>query len=88
MRTLAIALDLLCAGKLAELGDVLMQRFQSVELRATSGSSQEARRLEVVQCESHGLASKELRASVTKEEARELRLKDLRRKNGAGSSSH
>ena len=83
LRTLAIAIDLLCAGKLDELGDVLMQRFQSAEIRASSGSAQEAQRLEVVQATRQGLAPQELRAAATKEEARELRLKDLRQRLGS-----
>ena len=48
LQTLATSLDLLEAGSLAELADVLMQRFKALELSLSDGSWQVAQELELV----------------------------------------
>ena len=48
LQTLATSLDLLEAGNLPELADVLMQRFKALELSLSDGSWQVASELELV----------------------------------------
>eukprot|EP00973_Karenia_brevis_P026835 3702416-Karenia_brevis.AAC.1 len=43
----AKCLDALCTGNLAHLGDILMQRFKSMELRQSTGSYATAGHLEI-----------------------------------------
>ena len=48
LQTLAVCLDSLAAGKLNEVGDILMQRFKAVETASSSKSWELAQHLELV----------------------------------------
>ena len=64
MRTLAEALDALKAGQLPEVADLLIQRFKSLEVGASSGAWDVAQRLELIPEMDLGLASaQEVRAA-------------------------
>ena len=48
LRTLAETLDCLLGGRLADAGDILMQRFRAIETAAADGSWELARHLELI----------------------------------------
>ena len=77
MRTLAQGLDNLAAGRLAEVGDVLMQRYKAVELAATEGNWDLAQRLEVIPDTRPAAVSHEERHAAAAEELTEQKLRSL-----------
>jgi len=77
LRTLAECLDHLCEGRIAALGDTLMQRFTAVELSITEKGWEQAKHLELIPDHVCGLASRSLRETAAREEARSLKLRSL-----------
>ena len=48
LRTLAESMDLLLSGKVAEAGDVMMQRFRALEVAAADGTWEMAKFMELI----------------------------------------
>ena len=77
LRTLAEGLDLLMEGKLAELGDLLMQRYKAVETASSDASWDIARHYELIPDTSVSTVSFSERAAATAMRQRELKLEKL-----------
>ena len=77
LRTLAEGLDHLLSGRLAEAGDLLIQRYKAVETAASGEDWELARHLEVIPPSSISAVSPSERAAVTAMRARELKLESL-----------
>ena len=81
LRTLAEGLDHLLEGRIAQAGDLLMQRFTAVEMSVTQKSWEQAKHLELIPDHLCGLATRSLREAAAREESRDLRLRDLQEKH-------
>ena len=77
MRTLTEAMDHLARGELAELGDVLMGRFQAIETSLTEGWKV-ARHLEALPLAAVSSVSQTSRTRALNLEAKEVRPRSLR----------
>ena len=75
LRTLAEALDLLTLGKIAEVGDVLMQRFKAVELASQEGNWRIAQHLELIPDTGVSASSYKERRAAAKLELEDYRLR-------------
>jgi len=84
LRTLAEGLDYFMEGKLAELGDLLMQRYKAVETAASDASWEIARHYELIPDTGVSAVSFSERAAATAMRQRELKLEKL----AAESRSH
>ena len=85
LRTLADGLDNLLSGRLAEAGDLMIQRYKAVETAVSGEGWELARHLEVIPPASISAVSLSERAAVTAMRARELKLENLAvRGRGAG----
>jgi hypothetical protein len=82
LRTLAEALDALAQGNLPHLGDLLMQRFKSVESRTTSSSSGISRQLELLPLTGVGLCSVGEQRAAARADLLRLKLEDAKKKTG------
>ena len=84
LRTLATAMDCLTQGNMASVGDVLMQRYRSLESRANFGSDHLGKHLELIphtEASAAGQAELELAAGL---ELKELKLRELLLKQKVG----
>ena len=79
LRTLAEALDMLLTGQLAQLGDLLMQRFKAVEVAAVDGWAI-AKHLELIPSAGLSSISNMERKLATDMEMREMKLHELTKK--------
>ena len=86
LRTVAEALDMLQAGDLPALGDLLMQRFKSLELSVIDKSFATGSKLELTPDRMVGLSSPREQRVAAQDRLRELKLKDLAQKAGKGGS--
>ena len=77
LRTLAEGLDHLLSGRLAEAGDLLIQRYKAVETAAGGESWELARHLEVIPPAAISAVSQSERAAVTAMRARELKVDQM-----------
>jgi len=77
LRTLAEGLDFLMEGKLAELGDLLTQRYKAVETAASEASWEIAKHYELIPDTSVSAVSFSERAAATAMRQRELKLEKL-----------
>lgn len=77
MRTVAQCIDMVVCGQIAQVGDVLMQRFKSLELESAEGSSAMSRHLELLPPSTAASLTLNEREAVTKLEVRDLRLAKL-----------
>ena len=77
LRTIAEALDALTRGNLARAGDILTQRFKSVEMQATGESGTLARQHELISPTRGGLAREAERAMAAKSEIFRAKLADI-----------
>ena len=85
LQTLATSLDLLEGGSLAELADVLMQRFKALELSLSDGSWQVAQELELVGEARPALASIDEQDAARRSAMLRSRLQSIRgRGRGSG----
>ena len=84
LRTIAEALDAITRGDLARAGDLLTQRFKSVELEATGSSSTLARQHELIPPSRVGLAREGERTLAAKSEVLRARLEEIARKKTPG----
>lgn len=86
LRTLAECLDRLNEGRLAEVGDILMQRFKALEQAIADGHWGVAQELEIIGEASGGLASTSEQRAAARAEYLRNKLFEARRKGGAASS--
>jgi hypothetical protein len=87
LRTLAEALDSLGRGDLPALGDVLIQRFKSVQQKAVTGSWATGSMLELIPETDVGLTSQEEMHAATKHQLLKLKLLEAQKsasKKGTG----
>ena len=77
LRTLATGLDALAGGRLAELGDVMMQRYKAVEMASQENNWDVAQRLEVIPDARPSALSTEERHAAANHEMSELKLHKL-----------
>ena len=82
LRTLAEALDALGKGDLPRLGDLLAQRFKSVESKILNGSWNDS--LELIPPADLGLATNAEQRLATREQMAKLKLLELRAKVAKG----
>ena len=80
VRTIAEALDMLVSGKLASLGDLLMQRFKSLEMRLVSGDQVLAKHIQLLPEENFSTTTLMEREMAAGMERRELKLVQLQKK--------
>ena len=85
LRTIAEALDLLQSGDLPTLGDILMQRFKSLELSVIDRSFATGSKLELTPERLVGLSHPREQRLAAKERLQELRLKEMSQKAGKAS---
>ncbi len=76
IQTLARAVDMLLAGNLACLGDLLMQRLKALEISLQDGSWLTARHQELLPAAAASLTSQAGRNRAAKEELREMKLRE------------
>ena len=81
LRTLAEALDLLLAGDLSRVGDILMQRFRAVEMAATDGRWDLAQHLELIPKAGVSSVPTGLRADLVRQQALHLKVQPDRRRD-------
>lgn len=84
LRTLAEALDLLMVGKVAEAGDLLMQRFKAVELASQEGNWKVAQHLELIPETGVSTSSFKERRAAAKLEMEDYRLRKALGGHAAG----
>ena len=89
LTTLATALDHMVCGRIAEAGDLLVQRFKAVELAATTGSWGVAQHLEIAPpSQVSAVHEKEIEAAA-KLERHHFKLRQaLAHGNGRGARGH
>ena len=80
LETLAAALDFLAQGNLSSLGDVLMQRFKSLETSVRDGSQAVAAHQELLPQQGLGTTSLKERELAAKYYTREETLKQAMKK--------
>ena len=85
LRTLAEAIDSLVKGNLPHVGDLLMQRFKSLEMQANHGTDAMAKGLEVINTSAAGLTSLEEQNLAAARELAELKLTPSRKKLKSGN---
>ena len=86
MRTVAHAIDALTEGRLAEAGDVLMQRFKAVEMAETDQSWAVAQRMELIPRRDISSVSSAERAAAVHAELAERRLAGYTDRNRSRTS--
>ncbi len=85
LTTLATAVDHVVCGRVAEAGDLLIQRFKAVELAATSGSWGVAQHVEIAPpSQVSAMHEKELEAAAKLERHRFKLRQALAQGNGRG----
>ena len=87
LETLATGIDLLTAGKLDQMGDLLMQRFKSIETMHRDGSQAVGMMQELLPNYSDGatsLAEKEIASRQTLRQARVLDVMKAHSKSATG----
>ena len=82
LRTLATCLDLLAGGRLAEVGDHLMQRFKSVETTASRRSLELGRHQELIPELNLGVTSLKEQEFAAKMTLRNAALKKVLQSQG------
>ena len=80
LRTLAEALDALSRGNLARVGDLLAQRFKSVELQSKGAPTTLARHHELIPPSSVGLATEGELTVAARSEIMRAKLADIAKK--------
>ncbi|CAE7752011.1 unnamed protein product, partial [Symbiodinium microadriaticum] len=82
MRTLAMALDEIAAGRYQFAADVLAQRLKALELFQSDGGWNRAQYLELLDAEGPSLLGRDEAVMASKEWAGELRMRRLQTKGG------
>ena len=82
MRTLAMALDEIAAGRYQYAADVLAQRLKALELFQSDGGWNRAQYLELLDAEGPSLLGRDEAVMASKEWAGELRMRRLQTKGG------
>ncbi|CAE7668538.1 unnamed protein product [Symbiodinium sp. CCMP2592] len=82
MRTLAMALDEIAAGRYQYAADVIAQRLKALELFQNDGSWNRAQYLELLDAEGPSLLGRDEAVMASKEWAGELRMRKLQSKGG------
>ena len=87
LRTLATALDLLVDGRLAQIGDLLVQRMKAIEIAIAVGQWYVAQHHELIPPMDSGLVSPSERAVTAHSELQRLRVADAVGKTSGRSSA-
>ena len=80
MRTIAEAIDRIVSGEVALAGDILMQRFKSLEVELTEGSTSVSKHIELLPPSGSSSLT-----TVEREVAAQLEVRDLRLAKVSGS---
>ena len=80
LKTLAAAMDCLATGRLCNLGDILMQRFKSIETAKTEGGWQVAGQQELIPIEYSGISSQREKQLAVKQTVKKAQLEDAIRR--------
>ena len=86
MSTLSSILDNLADGRLAEVGDVAMQRCKAVELASSEKSWDVAQRLEIVPSMKPSALSTAERHAAANHQYQELKLQEMMKKADGGKT--
>ena len=78
LRTIAETLDFLLSGRVAEAGDILMQRFRALEMASSQGSWELAKHMELIPDSAVTCVPVEMRSEALRRQAL------LQRVNGKG----
>ena len=85
LRTMAECLDALLRGQLPRLGDLLMQRFQSLQIQTADGTDDVSQYLEIIPRTSSSLAAETVIRAALKERLSVAKLSRAQAKPGAAS---
>ena len=73
-------MDCLATGRLCNLGDILMQRFKSIETAKTEGGWQVAGQQELIPIEYTGISSQREKQLAVKQTVKKAQLEDAIRR--------